>query len=213
MGEYIERLSVTFSTAFREEALPFLRYTGNLSGWTTKVQHAMGMKKMFEDIVKDHEKDFDPEAKPRVSALEKTNFFKLISKTSFLFQDFIEVYLKQMQGDPMFNRQDLLGLCMDFFEAGGETVGSTLSWALLYMVLNPKVQEKCQQEIDDAIGTKAPTLEDKTKLPYCNATIMEIQRMSCVAPGGLEHKALEDTMLGGYKIPKGMSLIMISGFF
>ena len=35
----------------------------------------------------------------------------------------------------------------DLFEAGGETVGSTLSWVLLYLALNPEAQEKCYQEI------------------------------------------------------------------
>ena len=32
---------------------------------------------------------------------------------------------------------------------------------------------------------------------------MEIQRVSCVAPGGLEHKLLEDTTFHGYNIKKG----------
>lgn len=59
-----------------------------------------------------------------------------------LFKDFIDVYLKEMGKDPKFNYHDLVGLCMDFFEAGGETVGSTLSWFLLYMSLNQDVQNK-----------------------------------------------------------------------
>ena len=32
---------------------------------------------------------------------------------------------------------------------------------------------------------------------------MEIQRISCVAPAGLEHKLLEDTNFQGYNIKKG----------
>jgi hypothetical protein len=35
------------------------------------------------------------------------------------------------------------------------------------------------------------------------ATIMEVQRLSCVAPAGLEHRALRDNRLHGYFIPKG----------
>ena len=35
------------------------------------------------------------------------------------------------------------------------------------------------------------------------ATINEVQRLSCVAPAGLEHRALKDTHLYGYFIPKG----------
>ena len=35
---------------------------------------------------------------------------------------------------------------------------------------------------------------------------MEMQRISCVAPSGLEHKALENSVLEGYRIPKGMGI-------
>ena len=71
---------------------------------------------------------------------------------TFFLQDFIDVYLKEMETNLAFNEQDLVGLCMDFFEAGGETVGSTLTWVLMYLALYPEVQEKCFQELMQAIG-------------------------------------------------------------
>ena len=46
-------------------------------------------------------------------------------------------------------------------------------------------------------------MEDRASLPYTEATIMECQRISCVAPGGLEHKVMEDTEVLGHKINKG----------
>lgn len=71
---------------------------------------------------------------------------------SLQLQDFIDVYLKEKEVNPVFNDQDLVGICMDFFEAGGETVGSTLAWVLMYMALYPEVQERCYKEIIQAIG-------------------------------------------------------------
>ena len=50
--------------------------------------------------------------------------------------------------------------------AGGETVGSTLSWLLMYLALYPEVQTKCRQEIDRVVGDRNITLDDKTNLPY-----------------------------------------------
>ena len=47
-----------------------------------------------------------------------------------------------------FTELQLIGLCQDFFDAGGETVGSTMSWILLYSALYPEEQEICQKEID-----------------------------------------------------------------
>ena len=47
----------------------------------------------------------------------------------------------------IFTENHLVGVCLDLFEAGGETVGSTLSWVLLYLSLQQKEQTKCQKEI------------------------------------------------------------------
>ena len=52
-------------------------------------------------------------------------------------------------------------------------------------------------------GTRTPDYEDRTKTPYTDATIMEIQRVSCVAPAGLEHRATEDIHFQGYNLKKG----------
>jgi len=50
-------------------------------------------------------------------------------------------------------------LCVDLFIAGSETTSNTLEFAILYMILNPKVQAKVFQEIEAVIGLQEkPTL-------------------------------------------------------
>ena len=49
-------------------------------------------------------------------------------------------------------RNDLIGICMDFFEAGGETVGSTLSWLFMFIALHPEVQDRCFNELATKLG-------------------------------------------------------------
>ena len=131
-------------------------------------------------------------------------------------RDFIDAFLdhsdqeKDIESEKSaFNEDQLIGVCMDFFEAGGETVGNTLSWVLLYLSLYPREQEKCQKEIDLVVGKEQRnvTLADKPNLPFCQAFIWEVQRLSCVAPAGLEHRALEDVPFHGYTIPKGTSQV------
>ena len=42
-----------------------------------------------------------------------------------------------------------------------------------------------------------------SQLVYCNATIQEIQRISCVAPATLIHTTTRDVEVKGYSIEKG----------
>ena len=40
---------------------------------------------------------------------------------------------------------------MDLFLAGTDTTAGTLRWLLLYLIRNPDVQQKCQNEIHKVI--------------------------------------------------------------
>ena len=55
---------------------------------------------------------------------------------------------------------------------------------------------------------KKPTLTDRDKLPYTEATITEIMRVVPTAVGSLLHYTITDTEIEGYKIPKGTEVEM-----
>ena len=63
--------------------------------------------------------------------------------------------------DPEFNEDALLVTAMDLFGAGSETTATTLSWALLYMILYPEIQKKVHDEIDEILAGKEPSLDDR----------------------------------------------------
>ena len=71
------------------------------------------------------------------------------------------------------------------------------------MALNPSVQKKVQAEIDEVLGPKPPAIEDISQMNYTMATLMELQRLSAVAPASLPHKLLKETTVKGYKFKKG----------
>ena len=48
-----------------------------------------------------------------------------------------------------------------------------------------------------------PTLKDRQNLPYTEATLTEVLRVSPTAPTTLPHQTIRDTEVGGYKLPKG----------
>ncbi|XP_045393397.1 cytochrome P450 2U1 isoform X3 [Lemur catta] len=117
-------------------------------------------------------------------------------------QDFIDMYLLHMQeerknnSNSSFDEEYLFYIIGDLFIAGTDTTTNSLLWCLLYMSLNPSVQEKVHEEIARVIGPKrAPSLTDKAQMPYTEATIMEVQRLSAVVPLAIPHRALEETAL------------------
>ncbi|KAM4834305.1 cytochrome P450 2U1 isoform 1-T2 [Thomomys bottae] len=125
-------------------------------------------------------------------------------------QDFIDMYLlhveeeKKNNSNSSFNEDYLFYIIGDLFIAGTDTTTNSLLWCLLYMSLNPDVQEKVHEEIERVIGCeRAPSLMDKAHMPYTEATIMEVQRLTVVVPLAIPHMTSEKTVLQGYTIPKG----------
>ena len=62
-------------------------------------------------------------------------------------------------------------------------------------------------EIFEQIGTRSPTSDDIKKVPYVMATLMEIQRVSVVAPASLPHTLMSDTEVNGYKFKKNTQFL------
>ena len=76
---------------------------------------------------------------------------------------------------------------------------------MLYMCFFPDIQEKVHAEIQTNIGLDEQILlEDKPKLPYLNAVVQEITRMSTTAVGmATRAVATENITVSGYDIAKG----------
>ncbi|KAK0209261.1 cytochrome P450 [Desarmillaria ectypa] len=78
--------------------------------------------------------------------------------------------------------------------------GSLYAAILLY----PEVQAKAQAEIDAVIGDdRLPRFDDRERLPYVNALVLEVTRWHTVGPTGIPHCVIEDDVQFGYFIPKG----------
>ncbi|MBN3303132.1 CP2U1 protein, partial [Amia calva] len=131
-------------------------------------------------------------------------------------RDFIDMYLLELDqhgqeggaGDSSFSEDYLFYIIGDLFIAGTDTTTNTLLWSLLYMALHPQVQEKVQAEIASVVGPdRVPSLTDKADLPFTEATIMEVQRMTVVVPLSIPHMASETTTFQGYTIPKGAVIV------
>ncbi|XP_030731155.1 cytochrome P450 1A2 [Globicephala melas] len=96
-----------------------------------------------------------------------------------------------------------VNLVNDIFGAGFDPITTAISWSLLYLVTNPEIQRKIQEELDTVIGReRRPRLSDRSQLPYLEAFILETFRHSSFVPFTIPHSTIRDTTLNGFYIPK-----------
>ena len=78
----------------------------------------------------------------------------------------------------------------------------------LTMVLNPKVMQKAQEELDRVVGKgRLPDFSDKDDLPYIDAVVKELLRWNPPLPIGLPYRVTQDDIYRGYFIPAGATVI------
>lgn len=99
---------------------------------------------------------------------------------------------------------------MTLFIAGHETTANALTWTLYLLSQHPEVQAKLLAEIDAVLGGRLPVMGDLKALTYTDMVIKEAMRLYPPA-WVVARYAIEDVMLGGYRIPAG-SIIMMSQY-
>ncbi|CAL1526168.1 unnamed protein product [Lymnaea stagnalis] len=106
------------------------------------------------------------------------------------------------------DEENIVKTISDLYLAGAETTSTALLWLLLYATAHQDAQQRVHEEIEREIGSERhPTIQDRTKLVYLNAFILESQRLASVAGLGFTHLNPEEATLRGFKIPKGSFII------
>ncbi|XP_075043096.1 cytochrome P450 2F2-like [Mixophyes fleayi] len=151
------------------------------------------LKEVVKESVRNHQEVLDP-ANPR---------------------DFIDCFLIRMKQEKLdakapFDMTNLIATVFDMFIAGAESTSVTLNFGVLHLIKYPEIQGKLHEEIDQVIGReREPSVDDRNQMPYMNAVIHEIQRVSDILPMGCIRSTTRDVTFHGYSIPKGTDVLPV----
>ena len=131
-------------------------------------------------------------------------------------RDFVDLFITEMvksenpTDETDFSLEQLLTVSRDLFGAGSESTATAIQWAVLYLLKHPDIQSHLRSEIDNVVSdNELPHLDDKVKLPYVEAFIMEVLRSANIAPLALPHSVTTDSdvTFEGYRIPTNCSIM------
>jgi len=180
-----------------------------------------------------HSQHFEDKKQNSMEGEENENEIEALSSEA---DDFLDAFLYEMEKTKandgngnkevrVYSMKNLVDLCFDIWAAGLETTASTISFLVLYLLLDQEAQRKLHEELDrfrenqllhsggessesDHNMFEQPiTLADRVQLPYLNAVINETQRLCNLLPLNLLHKTMTDVKIAGFNIPSGTSIV------
>ena len=96
---------------------------------------------------------------------------------------------------------------LELFGAGANPVASTLSFCILYLTRHQDIQHKILTEIKDNCNEdSAITMQNLKHLPFTNAFIHEVLRITSINFIGTPHMSIAPAQIGNYQVPAGTTV-------
>jgi len=184
----MELLNRTFKSKFAlQYALPWWGIIASLlPGLNARIAIIRELRAMFRESIEEHRTTRDVN-QPR---------------------DFLDVFLAEVEkGDNLtFDQESLELTCLDLLLLDLDpkiypfASITYLNRCILYLTRYQEVQEAARQEVERVTGEERPSLNHH--LPYCQAVIQEVQRLSCVAPQTIPHRVTTEQTVEGFTVPR-----------
>jgi len=121
--------------------------------------------------------------------------------------DLLGILLEAQQEHPHLTDQILHDEVMTFLLGGHETTANALAWTGYLLGQHPEAQARMATEAREVTAGEAPAYEQLPQLSYTEKVMRESLRLYPPA-WYLTRKADEDVEIGGYRIPKGTTIVM-----
>ncbi|SDX67996.1 cytochrome P450 / NADPH-cytochrome P450 reductase [Geodermatophilus africanus] len=101
--------------------------------------------------------------------------------------------------------------CITFLVAGHETTSGLLSFALYYLLKNPRYLERARAEADEILGTTAqPTFDQVQRLRYVRQVLQETLRLRPTVPAFNRYPYRDEVIGGRWALPAHTSITVFT---
>lgn len=122
-------------------------------------------------------------------------------------QDFLDVLITRRE--PSLSMEEVKAQAKLINLAAVDNPSNAAEWALAEMVKSPELLARAAEELDQVVGRERQVQEsDIPELNYVKACIREAFRLHPIAPFNVPHVALADTVIAGYRVPKGSHVLL-----
>lgn len=170
--------------------IPYLKYIPPFSFIYSNIKSNMDtFKQYIENLVTGQKQTFDEDS----------------------LRGYVDHYLSEVNrtSEPHYTDKQLIVTLIDFFTGGSGTMSKTLGFAFFFCLQNSDVMLRVQDEIDRVTEDQDyVSLNDRQKLVYTDATLLEVARLGSVLPIAPPRQCSEAVKVGPWTIPKGGNVQM-----
>ncbi|KAJ0984262.1 hypothetical protein J5N97_002618 [Dioscorea zingiberensis] len=117
--------------------------------------------------------------------------------------------LKNENGEPLLSVDEINVQVTELFLAAVDNPSNVVEWAIAELINQPEILRRAVAELDDVVGKQRLVQEsDLSKLHFIRSIARESMRLHPVTAFNLPHHSTADTVVAGYHIPRGTSVLL-----